>query len=100
MPAALIQPNFDFIREWIDRKKLSIGKTNEEIIASQEVQDRIQREVDLCNTHFGKWEQIKVFRLTKEEWTIDAGHLTPTMKMKRAIILKIYQDLYDDIYSN
>ena len=100
MPAALIQPNFDFIREWIDRKKLSIGKTNEEIIASQEVQDRIQREVDLCNTHFGKWEQIKVFRLTKEEWTIDAGHLTPTMKMKRAIILKIYQDLYEDIYSN
>ncbi|WOC39928.1 long-chain fatty acid--CoA ligase [Polaribacter sp. HL-MS24] len=100
MPAALIQPNFDFIREWIDRKKLSIGKTNEEIIASQEVQDRIQQEVDLCNTHFGKWEQIKVFRLTKEEWTIDAGHLTPTMKMKRAIILKIYQDLYDDIYSN
>ena len=99
MPAALIQPNFDFIREWIDRKKLTIGKTNEEIIASKEVQDRIQQEVDLCNRHFGKWEQIKVFRLTKEEWSIDAGHLTPTMKMKRAIILKIYKDLYDDIYA-
>ena len=83
----------------LDRKKLTIGKTNEEIIASKEVQDRIQQEVDLCNRHFGKWEQIKVFRLTKEEWSIDARHLTPTMKMKRAIILKIYKDLYDDIYA-
>ena len=98
MPAAIIQPNFEFIREWIDRKQINIGKTNEEMIASEEVINRIQKEVDLCNKHFGKWERIKVFKLTKDEWSIDGGHLTPTMKMKRAIILDLYKDLYDDIY--
>ena len=99
MPAAIIQPNFEFIKDWIERKKLNIGKTNEEMIASEDVLKRIQEEVNVCNQNFGKWEQIKVFKLTKDEWSIAGGHLTPTMKMKRAIILKIYKDLYDDIYN-
>ncbi|WP_299061230.1 long-chain fatty acid--CoA ligase [uncultured Polaribacter sp.] len=98
MPAAIIQPNFEFIKDWIDKKGLSIGKTNEEIINSEIVVSRIQREVDKCNEHFGKWERIKRFELTKDVWSIDGGHLTPTMKMKRAIIKEIYKDLYEKIY--
>ena len=98
MPAAIIQPNFEFIQEWIDRKKKNIGKSGQEIANAQEVIDRIQREVDTCNKKFGKWEQIKRFELTPEVWTIDGGHLTPTMKMKRKVIKEIYQELYDKIY--
>ena len=99
MPAAIIQPNFDFIKDWIQRKEKNIGSTNEEIIASEEVLKRIQEEVNKSNKLFGKWEQIKVFRLTKEEWSIEGGHLTPTMKMKRAVIKEIYKDLFDSIYN-
>ncbi|RAJ16872.1 AMP-dependent synthetase/ligase [Olleya aquimaris] len=98
MPAAIIQPNFEFIQEWIDRKGKQIEKSNAAIASSQEIINRIQEEVDQCNTHFGKWEQIKRFELTPDVWTIDGGHLTPTMKMKRDIIKGIYQDLYDKIY--
>ncbi|QNM86579.1 long-chain fatty acid--CoA ligase [Polaribacter pectinis] len=98
MPAAIIQPNFEFIKDWIDKKGLKIGKTEKEIATSEIIIKRIQEEVDECNSNFGKWEQIKRFELTPEVWTIDGGHLTPTMKMKRAIIKKIYQDLYDKIY--
>jgi len=100
MPAALIQPNFDFIKEWIDRKNKNIDKTGEAIANSQEIIDRIQLEVDTCNKKFGKWEQIKRFELTPDIWSIDGGHLTPTMKMKRKIIKDIYQELYDKIYRN
>lgn len=98
MPAAIIQPNFDFIRDWIDKKELSIGKTNEEIIHSEIVIQRIQKEIDKCNHHFGSWEQIKRFELTPNVWSIDEGHLTPTMKMKRDVIKNIYKDLYTKIY--
>ncbi|WP_274475726.1 AMP-dependent synthetase/ligase [Mangrovimonas aestuarii] len=98
MPAAFIQPNFDFIREWIDRKQKNIGKTDSDIAASQEVIDRIQREVDSCNKHFGKWEQIKRFELTPDVWSISGGQLTPTMKMKRDVIKSLYKNLYDKIY--
>jgi len=100
MPAAFIQPNFEFIQEWIAKKKIKVGSSAKEISTSQEVIDRIQKELDKCNQHFGKWEQIKVFRLTADAWTPDAGHLTPTMKMKRDIIKQKYIDLYNDMYGH
>ena len=98
MPAAIVQPNFESIAEWSEKEKLNLGATNDEIIASEVLINKIQEELNDCNSHFGKWEQIKRFELTPDVWSIDGGHLTPTMKMKRAVIKKIYQDLYDKIY--
>jgi long-chain acyl-CoA synthetase len=98
MPAAFIQPNFEFIRDWIDHKENGIGKSETEIATSDIVIKRIQKEVDKYNKNFGKWEQIKRFELTPEIWSIDGGHLTPTMKMKRNIILEKYHALYEKIY--
>ena len=98
MPAALIQPNYEFIKDWIDKKNKAVKKDNHSICASQIVIDRIQKEVDEANQHFGHWEQIKKFELTPEIWSIDAGHLTPTMKMKRKVIKEKYLDLIEKIY--
>ena len=97
MPTAFIQPSFDFIAEWARRNDIEFTDpkklvTNEKVIA------RLQEEVDECNCNFGKWEQIKRFELTAEEWTVDSGHLTPTMKMKRSVIKEIYKDLYEKMY--
>ena len=52
MPAAIIQPNFEFIRDWIDRKHNNIGKSDKEIATSQIVIDRIQKEIDNCNKSY------------------------------------------------
>ena len=98
MPSALIQPNFEFVRDWIDHKQNGVGKSEIEIATSDIVIKRIQKEVDKYNKNFGKWEQIKRFELTPEVWSIDAGHLTPTMKMKRNIIREKYDALYEKIY--
>ncbi len=98
MPAALIQPNFDFIRDWIDHKQNGVGKSEAEIANSELVIKRIQKEIDKYNKNFGKWEQIKRFELTPDIWSIDAGHLTPTMKMKRSVIREKYDTLYEKIY--
>jgi len=99
MPAALIQPNFEFVTDWIERKEKDVGNSFKEIAESPIIHKRIQREVDKCNKNFGKWEQIKLFELTPDVWSIDGGHLTPTMKMKRDIIKNIYSDLYNKIYA-
>ncbi|MCB0425302.1 MAG: long-chain fatty acid--CoA ligase, partial [Mangrovimonas sp.] len=82
MPAAIMQPNFEFIKEWAKFKHHTIGTSNQEIITSEIVLNRIQKEVDKCNVNFGKWEQIKRFELTPDVWSVDGGQLTPTMKMK------------------
>ncbi len=98
MPAAFIQPSFDFIKEWAERKGINLGNSNEEIIANEKVVKRIQKEIDAVNERFGNWEKVKRFELTSDIWSIDAGHLTPTMKLKRKVIKEKYIELYNKIY--
>ena len=98
--AALIQPAFDFVKEWAKRHDLNVGETFEEIANNPKVKERIMLEVEKYNEGFGKWEKIKIIELTPDEWTVDAGHLTPTMKLKRRVIKEKYIDLYNRIYEN
>lgn len=98
MPAALIQPNFEFVREWARRHDVELNGDNQSLINNQKVIDRIQEEVDHYNERFGKWERVKKFELTPEVWSIDEGHLTPTMKLKRKVIKEKYKTLYNRIY--
>ena len=98
MPAAFIQPNFEFVTEWAHRHNNTTFSSNEELCASKMVIDRIQEEIDHCNEKFGNWEKVKRFELTPDVWSIDAGHLTPTMKLRRKIIKEKYNDLYQKIY--
>ncbi|NQY31058.1 MAG: long-chain fatty acid--CoA ligase [Flavobacteriaceae bacterium] len=98
MPAAFIQPNFEFITDWAKMHNISLGNTPQEQISNPQLIKRIQKEVDSHNAKFGKWEQVKRFELTPDVWSINAGHLTPTMKMKRKIIKAKYLDLYNKIY--
>ena len=76
-----------------------VKKNQNAVINSHIVKKRIQEEIDECNKKFGKWEQIKKFELTPDVWSIENGHLTPTMKMKRSVILKKYSTLIVKIYN-
>jgi len=97
MPAALIQINYEFVEEWAKRHKYAL-KTKEELTSNPKLLERIQEEIDEVNKCFGHWEQIKKFEITPDAWTIEGGHLTPTMKMKRKVIKEIYKDLIEKIY--
>ena len=99
MPAAFIQPSFDFIKEWAKIHKIAIGTTNEEIVSNLKVIERIQEEVDKLNEKFGNWEKIKRIELTPDLWTIEGGHLTPTLKLKRKVVMEKYLDLFNKIYN-
>ena len=98
MPAAFIQPSFEFIKEWEKLHGIEVGKTNQEIISNPKVIARIQEEVDHLNAKFGNWEKIKRFELTPDVWSIDGGQLTPTLKLRRKIVLEMYKPLYEKIY--
>ncbi|MEJ2584977.1 MAG: AMP-dependent synthetase/ligase [Robiginitalea sp.] len=99
MPAALIQPNFEFLFEWARRHGIDLDG-NHKAIKDPRVIERFQEEVDEANQQFAKWEKVKQFRLTPDIWTVDEGHLTPTMKLRRKIIREKYLDLYNDIYGH
>ena len=99
MPAALIQPDFEFLRNWAKIHNIEVGD-NKKMVQNKEVIARFQEEVDAANESFAKWEKVKQFRLTPDIWSIDEGHLTPTMKLKRKIVKEKYLDLYNDIYGH
>jgi long-chain acyl-CoA synthetase len=98
MPAALIQMNFDFIKDWADKKGIKLEADRSEWGTNAKIIERINKEIEEANEGFAKWEKIKQFRLTPDEWSIDAGHLTPTMKLRRKEVKAKYLDLYESIY--
>ena len=99
MPAAIIQPNYEYLYEWAEKNNITFGE-NSDIILDDKVLDKFQEEVDSANENFAKWEKVKQFRLTPDIWSIDDGHLTPTMKLRRKIIKEKYISLYNDIYGH
>jgi len=99
MPAAFIQPDFAFVKQWASRKGLNLS-SNQEIADNDEVHARIKEEIDGINKKFGHWEQIKRFEITPEVWSVGGGEMTPTLKLKRKVVKEKYQKLYEKIYGN
>ena len=98
-PAALIVPTFLFLKEWAIRKKIDLGDgSNDSIIANEHVIARIQKEVDSFNKNLGNWEQVKSFQLLNNEFSIDGGELTPTLKLKRKVIMEKYNQEIEALY--
>ncbi|XCI75534.1 MAG: long-chain fatty acid--CoA ligase [Flavobacteriales bacterium] len=98
MPCALIQPDFSFLRTWMGQKGLSALQSNKALILRPEIIKRIDQEIEIYNQTLGQWERIKKFALTPEIWSINNGHLTPTLKLRRKIIHKKYHALYEEMY--
>lgn len=99
MPAALIQPAYEYIESWAKENNVTLGDTMESICQNETLIAAIQADITEHNQNFGKWEQIKKFELTPDIWSIDDGHLTPTMKVKRKVVKEKYKALSDKIYA-
>ncbi len=99
MPAAIIQPNFEYLFEWAQQNRITVSE-NTDIIENPAVLAKYQEEVDRANEHFARWEQVKQFRLTPDIWNVQDGHLTPKLSLRRKIIKEKYIRLYNDIYGH
>jgi long-chain acyl-CoA synthetase len=100
-PAVFVVPNFAFVKEWAHRHQLNFDSlSNEEIVSNQTLVERINKEINQINLEYGSWEQLKKVKLLPNEFTIDGGELTPTLKFKRKKILEKYQEQYHEIYSS
>ncbi len=98
MPTAVIQPNVDHVIEWLKEKGIKCDSLSNAIHETI-LKDEILKEVENHNQNFGSWEQIKKIELTPDVWSIDDGHLTPTMKLKRKVVTEKYKDLIEKMYN-
>lgn len=95
--AALITIDQDTFPEWAKEKGLS-GRLAD-AIDDPRLLDEVQRAIDDANKAVSRAESIRAFRILPEDFTIDGGELTPTLKVKRAIVAKKYGQVIDQIYA-
>lgn len=94
---ALIVPAFHLLKEWCKHNGIE-AKNNEDMIANPAVKQRIKETIDEINKNFSQVEQIKRFELLPYLWTIEGGELTPTLKLRRKVIMEKYHMAVERIY--
>jgi long-chain acyl-CoA synthetase len=97
-PSALIVPNFETLANWAREHGVSY-QSPEELIARPEVVALYDETVQGATTHLAQFEKIKKIALLPREFTLEAGELTPTLKVKRRFVEKKYKELIDRMYA-
>jgi long-chain acyl-CoA synthetase len=99
-PAAFVVPSYTNLLEWAKVNAPELSKlAQENFLLNDKIKHKITEEIDKVNSAFGQWEQIKKFAIIPNEFTIEGGELTPTLKMKRKKIIEKYLVNYKEIYS-
>ena len=72
----------------------------DDLIASTQALTLIQHAVDRANARVSRPEQVKKFALLPEQWTLQGGQLTPTLKLRREVIVARHSRLLDLLYGD
>lgn len=99
--SAFIVPSYANLLDWAKTNKADIvDLPKEEFLKNDTIVKKINGEIRLANQHFGNWEQVKKPIILMNEFTIDGGELTPTLKMKRKVILEKYKKEFKELYGS
>jgi long-chain acyl-CoA synthetase len=97
-PAALVVPNWEQLESYCKLKGLEC-KSHSEMCRHPRIIDLIQRQIDGLTPNLAKYERIKKVALLENEFTIEGGELTPTLKVKRRVIDQKYRDVIEKMYA-
>jgi len=96
--SALIVPNFESLERWAREKGLSFG-SRDELVAKREVALHYEQLLQGLTPDLAQFEKIKKFALLAKEFSLEAGELTPTLKVKRRFVEQKYKDAIDRLYA-
>jgi long-chain acyl-CoA synthetase len=97
-PSVLISPNFQALENWA--KKNGVSATDHaKLVADPKVQKLYEGIVDKVNGSLAHYESLKKVRVVPDDWTVESGELTPSMKLKRRIVNAKYKDMINAIYA-
>jgi long-chain acyl-CoA synthetase len=97
--AALIVPAFANLKTWCEKNGIP-AQTNDQMVHHPSVLEHYKTIIEKYNPQFNPVEQVKKFELLNSEWTINGGELTPTLKLKRKVIMEKYADAVERIYAS
>ncbi|ABG60828.1 AMP-dependent synthetase/ligase [Cytophaga hutchinsonii] len=97
-PSAIVVPSFADVKSWCEIKGIPYT-TNEEMVCNAQVIEKFQKEFDEMNENFAQYERVKKFILMPRPFTIESGEMTPTLKLKRKIIMQNCQGQIEKMYA-
>ncbi|KAA1399957.1 AMP-dependent synthetase/ligase [Aeromicrobium ginsengisoli] len=96
--SALITLDPDGVAEWAGKHGMA-GKSYAEVVASQEIHDLLQSQIDELNSKLNRWETIKKFAILDHDLSIENGEITPSLKVKRNVVEANNKDILDGFYA-
>jgi long-chain acyl-CoA synthetase len=94
---ALITPSMQALRRWADREHVYAPDTAS-LVEHPEVQAQFAREIERCSESFREYEKVRNFALLPSPLSVEAGTLTPSLKIRRRVVAERYRDLIDSLY--
>jgi long-chain acyl-CoA synthetase len=96
--SVLIAPDFEELERWAGETGVSFDTRND-LLADPAVRGLYQDVIDGANSRLARYEKIRDFRLLPVTLSIEGGHLTPTLKVKRRVIFEEFKELVESIYA-
>lgn len=94
---ALIVPDYRKVEEYAKSKKIAYS-SRKELLQNEQIYKMFKDRIDTLQQHFAYYEQIKKFVLLEEPFSLERGELTNTLKIKRPIVAKNYEELINEMY--
>jgi long-chain acyl-CoA synthetase len=95
--SALIVPNFEFLEDYAKKNNFSFSN-REELVQKKEIIDLYKDKIKELQHELSDYEKVKKFTLMPSEFEISSGEITPTLKVKRAVVLKKYAEIIEKMY--
>ena len=96
----LISPNFPALEKWATANGVAATGDRERLVGDKKVLAEYQRIVDSVNKELPQYETMKRIKVVADEWTVEAGEMTPSMKLKRRVIEKKYAKEIGEFYAD
>ena len=97
--AAIIVPDFNTLQFWAAKHKVHYTD-NKDLVENKLMIKRVQKEINKVNADLADYEQIKKFKLVTEVWSTQTGELSQTLKLKRNVLRKKYDAVYNEFYGS
>lgn len=94
---ALIVPEFDYLKTWAEENEVA-AENNQELVGHPEVVKQYRSIVKAFNNGLGDYERIQKFKLLENEWSIDTGELTASLKVRRKVVAEKYKEVIESIF--
>ena len=95
--SALIVPEYDVLEEWAKENHIEFND-REELCRNRQVNAMMRERIETLQQRLAPYEQIKRFTLLPHHFSMESGELTNTLKLKRSVVNRHYQDVIDKMY--